>query len=102
MPGPNSSADDDFVLVILGCLAAGAALGSVGLWRRRIVSWLVEQELLLPATSQPLLTLPGTDGCGLDLARLAVVAAALLVLGAVIFSAIRRAVLRRHQLAASA
>jgi hypothetical protein len=45
----------------------------------RIVAWLVDHGLLAAAAAHPLVPLPGTGGAGLDVPRLAVLAAAVFV-----------------------
>jgi hypothetical protein len=75
---PGSSADDEFVLVIVVAFALTAALGSAGLLWLQGVDWLVDHRVLLPATRHPLLVLRGCAGAGLDGRRLLVVTGAML------------------------
>ena len=91
----TSSADDEFVLFIIGCVAAAALVGSAGFFWLKGVTWLVEHQILVPASQHPLVALPSSDGAGLDLSRLAVLAAVLIALIAWAASAIH------HRLAAS-
>lgn len=97
MSNPNltTSADDEFVLFIIGCLAAAALVGSAGLVWLKGVGWLVEHQVLVPASQRPLLALPFSDGAGLDMSRLAVLCAVLLALIAWAASAIH------HRIAAA-
>jgi len=91
----SSSADDEFVLFIIGCVAAAALVGSAGLFWLKGVGWLVEHQVLIPAGQHPLVTLPSSDGAGLDLSRLAVLCAVVLALIAWAASAIH------HRIAAA-
>ena len=54
------------------------------------MSWLLENQVLVAAGEQPLLALPASGGAGLDVPRLALAAAALLVVVAGAVSAVRR------------
>jgi hypothetical protein len=95
MSGPNtgtSSADDEFVLFIVGCVAAAALVGSAGLFWLTGVGWLVEHQVLVSAAEHPLVALPDAGGAGLDLSRLAVVAAVVIALVAWAASAIHHRV----------
>mgnify|MGYP001116724447 FL=1 len=91
----TSSADDEFVLFIIGCVAAAALVGSAGLFWLKGVGWLVEHQVLVPASQHPLVSLPSSDGAGLDLSRLAVLCAVVLALIAWAASAIH------HRIAAA-
>ncbi len=75
-----SSPDDEFVLFIVGCVAAAALVGSAGLFWLKGLGWLVEHQVLIPASQHPLVALPSSGGAGLDLARLAVLCAVVLAL----------------------
>lgn len=88
----TSSADDEFVLFIVGCVAAAALLGSAGLIWLKGIGWLVEQRVLVPAAAHPLVALPNAGGAGLDGSRLAVVVALLIALIAWAASAIHQRV----------
>ena len=70
------SVEDVLVLFIAGPLVFGpAALVAVsGKWSATI-EWAVGHQLLVPGSSDPTMTIPNADGAGLDVARLAFVAA---------------------------
>lgn len=78
---PHTSSSDGNVLVMI--LAAVVLLGSAGTvltvaWSK-VLSWCLRQQVLLPAAADPLLVLPHSGGVGLDLPRVAVAAAVLVV-----------------------
>lgn len=89
--------DEEVFLVNLGVLALSTLLGSAGLLWLKGAAWLVERQILVGAGASPLLTVPGAGGAGLDVPRVAIVAAVALVavMGAV--GGIRRAWARNRQ-----
>jgi hypothetical protein len=88
--GSGRTADDDlFVLVMVGFLALGGVVASAGVWWAEAVRWLLAHQVLV-AGDHPLLRLPGSGGAGLDLPRLALATAALLLLTAAAVGALRR------------
>ena len=93
--GSGRTSDDDlFVLCVVGSLSLGAAGAAAVAWWAQAVSWLLEHQVLVAADERPLLTVPGGAGAGLDLPRLALLAAALLVTVSAAVGAVRR---RLHQ-----
>lgn len=88
---PRSSSDSEILILIL---AAGLLLGGAGtaltLAWSKILSWCLQQRVLLPAAADPLVAVPHTGGAGLDLPRLAVAAAVLLSVLAVTASTTRK------------
>lgn len=84
--GGRTSDDDLFLLFILGFFGVAAA----ATWWAQAVSWLLERQVLVAGAQQPLLALPASGGAGLDVSRLALAAAALIVVVAGAVSAIRR------------
>jgi hypothetical protein len=68
-------------LFLLAMGGGGVAL-VVKFWPH-IVTWLIAHRVLLPRRMDPTAVLPGTGGAGLDMPRLALVAAALLIAAAV-------------------
>ena len=87
---PTSSPVEEFILLILGCAAAAALLGSAGLFWANAVAWLVEHQVLVAAASHPVVAVPGCAGAGLDGPRLAITAATMLALLAWLVSAVCR------------
>ena len=95
--GSGRSSDDDlFVLVMVGFLALGGVVASEGVWWAEAVRWLLAHRVLVTAGDHPLLRLPGSGGAGLDLPRLALATAALLLLTAAAVGALRRHPRRRR------
>lgn len=99
--GSGRIADDDlFVLTLLGLFGlGGAAAGAAILWGRAL-AWLLEHGILIAAAQRPLVALPQSNGAGLDTPRLALVAAAALLLIAAGVGSLRRWLRRRQQLRA--
>ena len=100
-PRPGSgiadSTDDEMVLIHVAMGVLAAVLGSAGVLWLSGTQWLVEHHILLPASQQPLVQIPGAAGAGLDLGRVAIGAALVLALLAAGASAARRAFSRRRQ-----
>lgn len=79
------SEDDELWLLLLGCVAALVVLMNIDPIWSSMSAWLVDHYVL--TTSGILLPLPG--GVGLDAARLALLAAALLLLALAIRTVLR-------------
>lgn len=91
--GSARTSDDDLIaLLIFGTLGFGAAVAAAATWWTKTVAWLLEYQVLVAAATQPTVALPGSAGAGLDVPRLALTAAVLLVLVAGVVSAVRRKV----------
>ena len=89
-PAGRTSDDDLFLLLIVGMLSLGAIGGLLTTMWSRALAWLLEHQVVVPALQHPLVALPGSAGAGLDLPRLALAAAAALLLLAALVGAIRR------------
>ncbi len=85
-----TSDDDLFILAIMGFLALGGAAAAAPLWWAKGVTWLLAHQVLVPRAEHPLLTLPRSGGAGLDVPRLAILTAALLLCLAAAGGALRR------------
>lgn len=82
--------DDLLVLWILGAVGLGSAgTMAVAGWTKT-VAWLLAHQVIVAAGAHPLLTVPHTAGAGLDLPRLALGTAAVLLLIVAGVSAFRR------------
>ena len=92
--GPSSPQQtDDEMTVIFTALGFLGTIGALALWGwQKITTWLLEHQVLLPASDQPSVVVPYTDGAGLDIARVS------LLVGAVIATlALAGAAVRRHR-----
>lgn len=69
----NELSNDVVVLIIISCLAVPAIGGILAFGWSTVTEWMVEQHVLIGASSHPLLTVPGANGAGLDHIRLMVV-----------------------------
>ena len=90
-PTAGRTSDDDlFVLTIMGCFALGGVAAAAPVWWGRAITWLLAHQVLVPRAERPLLTLPGSGGAGLDVPRLAILTAALLLCLAAAVGVLRR------------
>lgn len=80
-------------LVIVG----GGIFASTGSRASRLLEWLLSRDIVVPAAADPVLTIPGADGAGLDLPWLAITAGVLVIGGAVVVDALVRAIRRRKR-----
>ena len=82
--------DDLLVLLILGALGLGS-VGTLAItgWAKT-VSWLLAHQVLVAAGTHPLLAAPHAGGAGLDLPRLALATAVVLLLIVTAVGAVRR------------
>lgn len=79
-PGGGIADDELAVLLGIGILGFGAAVAAAVTWRAKTLLWLLEHQVLVTADQHPLITLPYTAGAGLDMPRLALAAAATMLL----------------------
>lgn len=86
--GSNISPNEEITLILLGAAAIPVVL-SVAMWHR-LLAWLVDQKVLLPAAQEPLVSLPAGEGVGLDAPRLAIAAAVLVLVVVFGIAALRR------------
>lgn len=90
---PDATSDDDVLVLLLIGVTVGPGL-LVLAWAE-VVDWLIAHQVLVPASRQPLLVLPASGDAGLDLPRLLLLAAVLLVVLAVLGHQLRRVLRRR-------
>ena len=97
MPEPSGiSANDRVALTFLALIGLPTLLGVADVLWGNGIRWLVDHGILVGATEEPLLPIPGLAGAGLDVSRITVVAAVLIILLVLAATAIRRAWLTRH------
>lgn len=75
----NRSNNDDDVLtwLLVGAVVLGAG-GGVAFWSH-VTAWLVEHHVLVAGSAHPAVSLPGTEA-GLDVPRIAIAIAAVIML----------------------
>lgn len=95
--GLADTPEEETFLINIGVLALSTLLGSAGLLWLKGAAWLVEHQILVAAGQDPLLVVSGTNGAGLDLPRLAIAAAVVLVGLVSLVSAARRSLARRRR-----
>jgi hypothetical protein len=86
--GSDLSPWEELTLLPLAASVAAAVL-TAATWHR-LLGWLVEQGVLVPADRSPLVALPAGSGIGLDAPRLAITAAALVFAVVCMVAAVRR------------
>lgn len=98
-PGGNGFADtpEEELTVLMALMgASGVIVGALAVFWDKVVAWLLEHEVLIAASANPLVAIPGTEGAGLDLMRVIVGVGIVLALVAVLGSILGRAVRRRR------
>lgn len=99
--GPGRMADDDLLVLVLGgCAAVLVVAGSLGLFWRRVVGWLVDHQVLVAHAAQPLLQVPYAGGAGLDGPRVVIAAGLLVLILGVTAAWVRRTWLQSRQVCA--
>lgn len=88
--------DEELWLMILGVMALPTVTGfAVHAWNQGS-TWLVEHQILIPASDHPLIAVPTMGGAGLDLARLSIgIGVVILLLVVLVVSA--RSLVRRQE-----
>lgn len=90
----NSDDDDVFTIVMMGLGSIGAILAfaatlAATMWTTTI-TWLLDHDVLVSAAKSPWLSVPNSDGVGLDAQRCFIAAGLLLLLVVAAVDAIRR------------
>ncbi|MFJ4233868.1 hypothetical protein [Cellulosimicrobium cellulans] len=97
--GIADTPEDELIVINAALVALGAIAGSAGFLWLKGVAWLIEHNILVAASAEPLLVLPASDGAGLDLPRIAIAGGVLLGVVVLSVSAAVRAIsrLRRRE-----
>jgi hypothetical protein len=86
------SDEDQLALLMAAPLILGLVVAALPAISSKATAWLLTHELIVAASASPLVTIPGTEGSGLDLRRLVVVAAVLVDSAALALSGARRSI----------
>lgn len=98
--GLADTPEEEVLLIHVGLALLGIVAASAGAFWLKGTTWLVEHHVLVSAPSGPLVQIPGAAGAGLDVPRLAILAALLVATLVTAVSSARRAIaLRREDLA---
>lgn len=95
--GLADTPEEEVMLLHIGLAVLGIAVASAGTLWLKGAAWLVEHQVLVAATVDPLLKIPGTGGAGLDVPRLAILAAIVSASLVAAVSTARRAIARRRE-----
>ncbi|OUS84919.1 hypothetical protein [Rhodococcus sp. NCIMB 12038] len=91
------SDQDQLSLLMVAPLILGLLVAALPAMSTRATAWLLAHELIVAASASPLVTIPGTEGAGLDFRRLIIVAAVLVLAATLALSGARRSLDRRRQ-----
>jgi hypothetical protein len=75
---PRLGPIEELLMLVAGMITVGPVL-TVATWQR-VLDWAVAHQVLVPASTSPLVTLPAGEGVGLDASRLAIAVAAVVFL----------------------
>lgn len=79
-PSRQNSDTDLIVMIIAGALLLGGAGAAVTMMWHKVIAWCLSHGVLVPPSGSPMVALPNTGGAGLDLSRLAVAAAVVVII----------------------
>ena len=71
------SDEDQLSLLMAAPLILGLLVAALPAMSTKATAWLLAHDLIVAASASPLVTIPGTEGAGLDLRRLIIVVAVL-------------------------
>lgn len=91
------SDQDQLSLLMVAPLILGLLVAALPAMSTKATAWLLAHELIVAASASPLVTIPGTEGAGLDFRRLIIVAAVLVLAATLALSGARRSLDRRRQ-----
>ncbi|BAH55539.1 hypothetical protein MLGJGCBP_03386 [Rhodococcus sp. T7] len=91
------SDEDQLSLLMAAPLILGLLVAALPAMSTKATAWLLAHDLIVGASASPLVTIPGTEGAGLDLRRLIIVVAVLVLAATLALSGVRRSIDRRRQ-----
>ncbi|TQC41275.1 hypothetical protein EEB14_55905 [Rhodococcus sp. WS4] len=91
------SGEDQLSLLMAAPLILGFLVAALPAMSTKAAAWLLAHDFIVAASASPLVTIPGTEGAGLDLRRLIIVAAVLALAATLALSGARRSIDRRRQ-----
>ena len=95
--GMADTPEEEVLLIHVGLALLVIVAASAGTFWLKGATWLVEHQVLVAAKADPLLQIPGAAGAGLDVPRLAILAAVILAVVVTAVSSARRAIARRRE-----
>lgn len=101
-PARNAAglSDEDQLSLLMAAppLILGLLVAALPAMSTKATAWLLAHDLIVGgASASPLVTIPGTEGAGLDLRRLIIVVAVLVLAATLALSGVRRSIDRRRQ-----
>jgi hypothetical protein len=91
------SDEDQLSLLMAAPLILGLLVAALPAMSTKATAWLLAHDLIVAASASPLVTIPGTEGAGLDLRRLIIVVAVLVLAVTLALGGARRSIDRRRQ-----
>lgn len=95
--GLADTPEEEVLLIHVALAVLGMVVGSAGVLWLKGATWLVEHQVLVGESTDPLVQIPGAAGAGLDVPRLAIATAVVLATLVVAASSARRAIARRRE-----
>lgn len=95
--GIADTPEEEVIVLFAAVGALGLVAGSIAIFWKSAVTWLLEQDLLLPASADPLVQLPAAGGAGLDLVHLSIAGGVLLAILTGLVSLVVRVIRRRRR-----
>ena len=91
------SNEDQLSLLMAAPLLLGILVGTLPAMSTKATAWLLAHDLIVAATASPLVTIPGTEGAGLDFRRLIIITTVSVLAATLAVSGVRRSIDRRRQ-----